>query len=75
MSIKACGNVLGYLSVVAAILLHKALHHGWLHEVGNVVIIADTHACSLVLQLVLHVVAVPLGINGIIHHSRIVGIQ
>ena len=58
--IETSSDALSDVTIVLTILLHKALHHSWLQELSHIVIIADTHAVCLLLQLILHTMAIPL---------------
>ena len=60
VSIETSGDALSDVPIVLTVFLHKALHHSWLQELNHIVIIADTHAVSLLLQLILHTMAIPL---------------
>ena len=61
--IEACCDALGYIAIIRTIFVHQTLYHSWLQELSHIVIIADTHAVCLLLQLILHTMAIPLRFN------------
>ena len=63
MRIEACSNTLSDVTIVRTIFVHQTLHHSRLQEQSHIVIIADTHVIRLLLQLILHAMAIPLRFN------------
>ena len=63
VSIETSGNTLSYVAVVRTIFVHQTLHHSRLQEQSHIFIIADTHVIRLLLQLILHDMAIPLCFN------------
>ena len=61
--IEACCDALGYIAIIRTIFVHQTLYHSWLQEQSHIVIIADTHVICLLLQLILHAMAIPLRFN------------
>ena len=61
--IEACCDALGYIAVVRTIFVHQTLYHSWLQEQSHIVIIADTHVICILLQLILHTMAIPLRLD------------
>ena len=60
VSIETSSDTLGYIAIVRTIFVHQTLYHGRFQEMSHIVIITDTHAVCLLLQLILHAMAIPL---------------
>ena len=63
VSIKTSSDALSYVTVVRTILVNQTLYHSRFQELSHIVIITDTHAVCLLLQLILHAMAIPLRFN------------
>ena len=63
VSIETSSDAFGYIAIIRTIFVHQTLHHSWLQEMSHIVIIADTHAVCLLVQLILHTMAIPLRID------------